>query len=162
MTYCQRVFSRSENVPTLTALQDAFEEHDIGAEISHGNEPVDMTSTEWTDIHITYQTDRQPVRIERLVSSGDIKREYGTFLEAIAGKPDSPEKRDVTAQLEASSQVYVFTVPTEDIAEDGWRMMSTAQQFFVENTDGILQVDGEGFFYLDEDTFDILLDMEEE
>lgn len=162
MTYCQRVFSRGKTVPPLVELRETFVENDIEAEVTHDDGPVDMAATDWTVIDLTYHTDRRPVRIERVFSSENVERESKSFLAMIDDMPDTPEKKDVINQLGAAVQVYVFTVPTEDIAEAGWRMMSTAQQFFVEATDGILQVDGEGFFYLDEDTFDVLLDTGEE
>ncbi|MHC4663512.1 MAG: hypothetical protein ACYS8W_17775 [Planctomycetota bacterium] len=162
MTYCQRIFSRGKDVPTLAELRESFEENEIEAEMTRDDGPVDATAKDWTGVDLTYQTDRKPVRIERVFVKENVEREARSFLDLFGAFPDSPEKKDVINQLEASEQVYVFTVPTEDIIEAGWRIMSTAQQFFVEATDGILQVDGEGFFYLDEDTFDVLLDMGEE
>jgi hypothetical protein len=146
-TYC-RVFCARENSPPLRLLLDFLK--------SKGQIPLipkmEMAALEdwaWVQISLGYSRERKPIQLFCIRDRGSYQdvyeKEKAEFLERLSVFDDI--EGQLTRECVRRSRFIVTTrlIPS-DITEEGYDFNGWILEFFQENCDGVVQVDGQGFF----------------
>ncbi len=143
-----RVFCRRENSPPLRLLLDYLK--------SKGQLPlipkVDPAALDdWAWVHITlgYSRERKPIQLVCVRDRGSyqdaFEQERQYYLERLAAYSDV--EAEVVRQCVADARFVVTTrLSKADITEEGYDFNGWVLEFFQDNCDGIVQMDGQGFF----------------
>jgi hypothetical protein len=116
--------------------------------------PTDMTEEaldEWAWVHVTLQYDRarKPVQLfcfrDRGTYQDAFEQEKGQFLEALTSY-DDVEATLVADQIKKTRFILLTRMDPTDITDDGYDFSGWILEFYQENCDGIVQVDGQGFY----------------
>lgn len=144
-----RVFCQKENPSPLRLMIDFLK--------SRGQLPIlppDMTDEaldEWAWVHISLQYDRarKPVQVfcfrDRGTYQEGFEQEKTQFLEALTSY-DDVEATLVADQLRKVRFILLTRVDPTDITDEGYDFNGWILEFYQENCDGIVQVDGQGFY----------------
>jgi len=143
-----RVFCARENSPPLRLLLDYLKSKGQTPLIPK-MDPAALDDWAWVQISIGYHRERKPIQVFCVRDRGtyqDVhKQEREAFLERLSIFDD------IEAQLAREcvnrSQFIVTTrMIQQDVTDDGYDMNGWILEFFQENCDGIVQIDGQGFF----------------
>ena len=144
-----RVFCQKENPSPLRLMIDFLK--------SRGQLPIlpsDMKEEaldEWAWVHVTLQYDRarKPVSVfcfrDRGTYQDAFEQEKGQFLEALTSYDDM-EASLVADQLRKARFILLTRLDPTDITDEGYDFNGWILEFYQENCDGIVQVDGQGFY----------------
>ncbi len=144
-----RVFCQNENSPPLRLLLDFLR--------SRGQLPItppDMDQTgldewAWAQLALGYHRDRKAIRLFCVRDRGSYKdmfdQERTHFLEVLSAFDDI--EADLMREHVTRARFILTTqlVPA-DITDEGYDFNGWILQFYQENCNGIVQVDGQGFF----------------
>jgi hypothetical protein len=163
MGYYIRAFCKASKVPDLASIQAWLRAYNSTAVIDEPDHAIDaarsdemkqpilnLATTDWEQIAVVYRAGKLPILAEcnRNDDSDDClaNEEIAEFVEFI-GKPGlSVAKRKVLQHLAATTFIIACQLPTSDIDEIGYEINSLFLRFFVDNCDGMIQADGEGFY----------------
>lgn len=143
-----RVFCARENSPPLRLLLDFLK--------SKGQVPLipKMDSAaldDWAWVHVSlgYHRERKPIQLfcarDRGTYQDVHQQERDQFLERLAVFDD--EEAQITRECVKRSRFILTTrMVKDDVTDDGYDFNGWILQFFQEQCDGIVQIDGQGFF----------------
>ena len=146
MGYYVRVFCKSEAVPSFKELEEYMLSRNKGYNL---NGTVDDNNNSWTDFELHYKEGKLPLLVELNWTNeeGSIgAEEVEEFLEEIGSPGFSITKWKVVQHLKQTKYIVCSQLPTSDIADDGYNANSELLNFFVENYQGMIHADGEGFY----------------
>ncbi len=144
-----RVFCQKENPSPLRLMIEFLK--------SRGQLPIlppDMTDEaldEWAWVHVTLQYDRarKPVQVfcfrDRGTYQEGFEQERTQFLEALTLR-DDVEATLVTEELKKARFMILTRLDPADITDEGYDFNGWILEFYQENCNGIVHVDGQGFY----------------
>lgn len=144
-----RVFCQNENSPPLRLLLDFLR--------SRGQIPVtppnmDQTALDewaWAQLALGYHHDRKPIQLFCIRDRGSYKvvfdQERTHFLDILSAFDDIEAELMREHVTRARFILTTQLVPT-DITDEGYDFNGWILQFYQEQCNGIVQVDGQGFF----------------
>jgi hypothetical protein len=164
MGHYVRAFCTTTKIPNPGPIQTWLRKHKSKAvldEPNHALERVekgkipkpalDLKSKDWVQIAVSYQPGKLPILAEcnsSKTSEGKalMQEEIAEFVEFI-GKPGrSAGKARALAHLAKTKFIIACQLPTSDMEEDGYQANWEFVCYFREYCDGMIQVDGEGFY----------------
>jgi hypothetical protein len=148
MGYYLRVFCKSADVPSLIAVRKYIESLAKGYEIEDDNQ----YPSAWSYFSFYYKKKKFPVLIEVNKLSDDdalAKEEIEEFIEEIGSAFFSLAKRKIINHLKGSTFTVAAQLPVSDIEDDGIAANQILLSYFIENCEGLMQIDGEGFYFKD-------------
>ena len=144
-----RVFCQKENPSPLRLMIDFLK--------SRGQLPIlpsemkDESLDDWAWVHVTLQYDRarKPVQVfcfrDRGTYQEAFEQERDQFLQALISYDDL-EASLVADTLKKARFVLVTRIDPTDITDDGYDFNGWILEFYQENCNGIVHVDGQGFY----------------
>jgi hypothetical protein len=149
MGYFTRVFCKSEIKPSIKQILDRI--NSLGYSVNSNLDPNESDSKDWTNFELNYKDGKLPILVEvnKLGDSdGLAEDEIEEFQESI-GKPRlfSSNKKKVLKHLEQTKFILCNQLPTSDIDDDGYDINGELMSIFVYEYDGMIQCDGEGFYF---------------
>lgn len=142
-----RVFTRSPRVPSPQAIADYLRGRRFEARVESG---VYSRGYEgWRRLHLFYAEGRSPLVLERQPLHGDapLPDRLRALMDATATAPDSRDKRRILEFLAQASQVFELSLPLDFDRGAGRRLISSELlNYLQKESDGLIQVDGEGYF----------------
>jgi hypothetical protein len=143
-----RVFCGRENSPPLRLLLD-FLKSKGQTPLVPKMDPAALDEWAWVQVSLGYNRERKPIQVFCVRDRGSYQdvhqqeREY--FLERLSVFDDV--EAQLTRECVARSQFVVSTrMVKNDLTDEGYDFNGWILQFFQENCDGIVQMDGQGFF----------------
>lgn len=148
MSFYVRVFSLSEDFPSLNAICDELLEEGYEFSTSPGKNEPEFQVENWKDIVFQYNENNKPFILERnTIADADslFKEEQKEFLDDIKDIPYSKGQKRAMEILKNAVQIYAFELD-EDFTEEGWEFLECILDFLSDATDGYVQVDEEGIY----------------
>lgn len=148
MGYYTRVFCKSNRKPTVKKILEQLNSNNFSA-ISNLDEN-ELESENWSYFELQYKEGKLPILVE-LNAIGDpegiAEEEIEEFKSAI-GKPMffSLGKKKVLKQLDQTNFILCNQLPISDIDEDGHDINDQLMEMFVNECEGMIQCDAEGFY----------------
>lgn len=145
--YC-RVFCMKENSPPLRLVLDFLKSRGQVPLIPK-MDPAALDDWAWVQISLGYNKDRKPIQVFCARDRGNYKdvleQERGYFLERLSVFDD--EEAQLAREFVKKARFVATTrMIKADISEEGYDFNGWILEFFQENCDGIVQMDGQGFF----------------
>lgn len=143
-----RVFCGRDNSPPLRLLLDFLK--------SKGQIPLipkmDSAALDdwaWVQVSLGYHRERKPIQLfcarDRGTYQDVHQQERDQFLERLSVFDD--EEAQITRECVKRSRFILTTrLVKDDVTDEGYDFNGWILQFFQENCDGIVQIDGQGFF----------------
>ena len=143
-----RVFCTRENSPPLKLLLD-FLKSKGQLPLVPKMDPAALDDWAWVQISLGYSRERKPIQLVCARDRGSYKdvfdQERKYFLDQLDAFSDV--EAQVVRQCVADSRFLVTTrLAKTDITEEGYDFNSWILEFFQENCNGVVQLDGQGFF----------------
>lgn len=143
-----RVFCSRENSPPLRLLLD-FLKAKGQIPLIPKVDPAALDDWAWVQISLGYHRERKPIQIfctrDRGSYQEDLEKERAQFLKRLAIFDDI-EAQLVREHVTRARFIVTTRVVQSDITEEGYDFNGWLLEFFQENCNGIVQVDGQGFF----------------
>jgi hypothetical protein len=144
-----RVFCLRKESPPLGLLIEFLKARGATPIIpSEVNEKL-LNSWNWVGLELGYAKDRKPILLTCVRKGGAQDDVYKTDIEGLLHFVEAHHEDDnwrVVDQLRAC-RFYIATIlDKNDISEEGYDFNGWILQFFQENCDGLVQIDGQGFF----------------
>jgi hypothetical protein len=112
-------------------------------------DPEALDDWAWVQMSIGYHRERKPIQLYCLRDRGSFQdlfeQERKTFLERLSVF-DHVEGQLVREHVTRARFVATTRLVKDDITEDGYDFNGWILEFFQENCNGLVQVDGQGFF----------------
>ncbi|MGB0910925.1 MAG: hypothetical protein ACPGYT_11230 [Nitrospirales bacterium] len=155
-----RVFCQREDTPPLKLLLDFLKSKNQIPLIAT-MDPAALDDWDWTHISIGYDRERKPIQLFCVRDKGTYKdvfeTETITFLNRLS--PHDHEEAQIARGFVTKAKFIATTqIVKDDISDEGYDFNGWILEFFQENCDGIVQIDGQGFF---SPKGDLVVDMEE-
>ncbi|WP_447979109.1 hypothetical protein [Candidatus Nitrospira bockiana] len=143
-----RVFCARENSPPLRLLLD-FLRSKGQIPLIPKMDPAALDDWAWVQISIGYNRERKPIQVFCARDRGSYedvhKQEREAFLERLSVFDDL--EAQLARECVSRSRFIVTTrMVQQDITEDGYDFNGWILEFFQDNCNGIVQIDGQGFF----------------
>lgn len=156
-----RVFCQREESPQLKLLLD-FLKSKNQVPLIPKIDPEALDDWDWTQITLGYNRERKPIQLFCVRDHGSYKDVYETekvtFLNRLS--PYDDEEAQIAREFVTRSRFIATTQMVEkDITEEGYDFNGWILEFFQENCNGIVQIDGQGFF---SPRGELVVDMEDE
>lgn len=144
-----RVFCLRKESPPLALLIEFVKARGATVIIpSEVNEKL-LNSWNWVGLDLGYAKDRKPILLTCVRKSGAQEDIYKQDIEGLLHYVEAHHEDDnwrVVDQLRAC-RFYIATIlDKNDISEEGYDFNGWILQFFQENCDGLVQIDGQGFY----------------
>ena len=159
LTY-SRVFCMREDSPPLRLLLD-FLKSKNQIPLIPKMDPAALEDWDWVHVSLGYSRERKPIRLFCV-------RDRGTYQDVFEGEKTSFFNRisvfdDVEAEIAReciSKSHFIATTQMvkKDITDEGYDFNGWILEFFQENCNGIVQIDGQGFY---SPKGELVVDMEE-
>lgn len=159
LTY-SRVFCMREDSPPLRLLLD-FLKSKNQIPLIPKMDPAALEDWDWVHVSLGYSRERKPIRLFCV-------RDRGTYQDVFEGEKTSFFNRisvfdDVEAEIARefiSKSHFIATTQMvkKDITDEGYDFNGWILEFFQENCNGIVQIDGQGFY---SPKGELIVDMEE-
>jgi hypothetical protein len=155
-----RVFCQREDSPQLRLLLD-FLKSKNQIPLIPKMDPEALDDWDWTQITLGYNRERKPIQLFCVRDRGSYKDVYETektlFLNRLSVFDD--EEAQIAREFVNRARFIATTqMVKKDITEDGYDFNGWILEFFQENCNGIVQIDGQGFF---SPRGELVVDMEE-
>lgn len=143
-----RVFCGRDNSPPLRLLLDYLKSKGQIPLIPK-MDPEALDDWAWVQISIGYHRDRKPIQLVCARDRGSYQdvheQERAQFLERLTVFDDI--EAQLAHECVSKSRFLVTTRMVQgDITDEGYDMNGWILEFFQENCNGIVQIDGQGFF----------------
>jgi len=148
MGYYTRVFCRAENFPAFNALQEYISSR---SPLYRLEGEVDDKGLYWTNLELFYKDGRHPIPVELnwCDEAGSVGREeLNEILDDIGSPGWSLKKRRVIQQLK-QTKFIVCNQLLSDLDDDGFLANDCLMRFFVDNFQGMIHAENEGFYNSD-------------
>ncbi len=152
MGYYIRVLSPMESAPTLREICDCLSNNKLKFSINYSNNSKELNNKKWKQILFQYDPKNIPIILDRDViseSKNIVTDEINEFLDKINELGFSLNKGKIKKMLQVTKQIFALQIPTTDITGnnwEGWKLTDAIVKYLVENTNGFVQADGEGFY----------------
>ena len=155
-----RVFCSRENSPPLRLLLD-FVKSKGQIPLIPKMDPEALDDWAWIQISIGYNRERKPIQLVCARDRGSYQdvhqQERDAFLERLSIFDDI--EAQLARECVRKSRFLVTTRMVQgDVTDEGYDMNGWILEFFQEQCDGIVQIDGQGFF---SPKGELIVDMEE-
>jgi hypothetical protein len=112
-------------------------------------EPAALDDWAWVHVSVGYHRERKPIQLfcarDRGTYQDVHQQERDQFLERLAVFDD--EEAQIARECVKRSRFILTTrMVKDDVTDDGYDFNGWILQFFQEQCDGIVQIDGQGFF----------------
>lgn len=159
LTY-SRVFCMREDSPPLRLLLD-FLKSKNQIPLIPKMDPEALDDWDWVHISLGYHRERKPIRLFCVREQGTYKDVYESeksgFLEQLSVYDDV--EAQIAREFIAKCKFIATTqMVQKDVSEEGYDFNGWILEFFQENCNGIVQIDGQGFF---SPKGELVVDMEE-
>ncbi len=143
-----RVFCIRENSPPLRLLLDFLKSRGQ-APLHPKMDPAALDEWAWVQVTLGYSRDKKPIQVFCLRDRGMhqelLEKERAHLLDRLSMFDDV--EADLARHFVTKARFMVTTgYVKSDITEEGYDFNGWILQFFQENCDGVVQVDGQGFF----------------
>jgi len=143
-----RVFCTRENSPPLRLLLDYLKSKGQIPLIPK-MDPAALDDWAWVRISLGYSREKKPIQVFCLRDRGtykeDFEKERAEFLDRLSVFDD--EEAQVAREFVTRARFLVTTqLAKADITEAGYDFNGWILEFFQDNCNGVVQVDGHGFF----------------
>jgi hypothetical protein len=143
-----RVFCGRDNSPPLRLLLDYLKSKGQVPLIPK-MDPEALDDWAWVQISIGYHRDRKPIQLVCARDRGSYQdvheQERAQFLERLTVFDDI--EAQLVRECVSKSKFLVTTRMVEgDVNDEGYDMNGWILEFFQENCNGVVQIDGQGFF----------------
>ena len=143
-----RVFCVRENSPPLKLLLDFLKSRGQVPLIPR-MDPEALDDWAWVQISIGYHRERKPLQVYCIRDRGSyqdvFEQERKDFLERLSVY-DDVEGQLVREHVARARFIATTRMVKTDITEDGYDFNGWILEFFQENCNGLVQMDGQGFF----------------
>ena len=141
-----RIFGRNDITPDPAALQVHLQS--LGLPSAGQFRGDDLG---WTGVELTFEAGATPVHVERyLTTTDDLRDDLNTWAAWLETQDHEPRHRALMEHVIATRQLITVRRPLDHADEVTLERFCTALcQWVATQTDGIYQVDGEGFFAAD-------------
>ena len=143
-----RVFCTRDNSPPLRLLLDFLKSRGQITLIPK-MDPAALDDWAWVQITLGYYRERKPIQLLCVRDRGSyqdvFEKEKADFLERLTVFDDI-EAHLVREYVSKARFIATTRMIAGDITEEGYDFNGWILEFFQENCDGIVQVDGQGFF----------------
>ena len=155
-----RVFCQRQDTPPLKLLLDYLRAKNQTPLIPT-MDPAALDDWDWVHISLGYHRERKPLQLFCVRDKGTYKdvfeTEKVTFLNRLS--PHDHIEAQIAREFVTHAQfIATIQMHKDDISEDGYDFNGWILEFFQENCDGIVQIDGQGFF---SPKGELVVDMEE-
>jgi hypothetical protein len=143
-----RVFTSTTETPTLPVLANKLEMEGFDFDTYPKKDDPRFLEPNWRTFHISYDERSASVILDRSLKGEEDKlfeEELEEFGQTLATLEDSPGKQTVQELLANTQQVFACLIP-DDITEHGWELVEVLLEVVLDQTGGMLQVDGEGWY----------------
>ena len=143
-----RVFCLREDSPPLRLLLD-FLKSKNQIPLIPKMEPEALDDWDWIHISLGYHRERKPIRLFCVRNRGAYKdifeSEQKSFLDVLSVYDDV--EAQIAREFIGKCQFIATTqMVKNDVSEEGYDFNGWILEFFQENCNGIVQIDGQGFF----------------
>ena len=144
-----RVFCQRENSPPLRLLIDFLKARGQTAIVPSGIEEGALDEWAWVQMTLLYHRDRKPIQLFCLRDRGSYKdvydQEKAQFLELLSAHEDI-ESQLVRDYVSRSRFILTTRMAENDVTEEGYDFNGWILEFYQEQCNGIVQIDGQGFY----------------
>lgn len=150
MGYYVRVFCKSGKKPNVRQVLEHINSLGRSYRAESDLNLEEMEVADWTDFELRYDPGKNPILVEcnnigdeNGIAEGEIEE----FIETI-GKPGlfASKKKKVIQHLRDTKYIIANQLLTGDINSIGYDANKEFLKYFVDNYEGLLQVDAEGFY----------------
>ena len=156
-----RVFCSREDSPPLRLLLDFLKSKNQTPLIPKMEKEA-LEDWDWVHISLGYQRERQPIRLFCIrVIKAHIKDVFETEQTGFTNRLsafDDVEAQIATEFISKAHFIATTQMVKNDITDDGYDFNGWILEFFQENCNGIVQIDGQGFY---SPKGELVVDMEE-
>lgn len=143
-----RVFCNRENSPPLKLLLD-FLKSKGQLPLIPKMDPAALDDWAWVQISLGYNRERKPIQLMCARNRGSYKdlfeQEQQFFVNQVAAFSDV--EAQVVRQCLADARFLITTqLVKTDVSDEGYDFNSWVLEFFQDNCNGVVQIDGQGFF----------------
>ncbi len=147
LTY-SRVFCMREDSPPLRLLLD-FLKSKNQVPLIPKVEPAALDDWDWVHISLGYHRERKPIRLFCIRDRGSyqdvFESEKSAFLDQLSVYDDI--EAQIAREFIAKARFIATTqMVKNDVSDEGYDFNGWILEFFQENCNGIVQIDGQGFF----------------
>jgi hypothetical protein len=143
-----RVFCRRENSPPLRLLLDFLRSRGQ-VPLVPKMDPAALDEWAWVQVSLGYNRERKPIQLFCVRDRGSyqdvFEQERATFMERLSFYDDI-EAQLAREYVNRARFVATTRMVKNDINEDGYDFNGWILEFFQDNCNGIVQMDGKGFF----------------
>lgn len=159
LTY-SRVFCQREESPPIRLLLD-FLKSKNQIPLVPKMDPEALDDWDWTQITLGYHRERKPIQLFCVRDRGSYQDVYESektmFLQRLSVYDDE-ESQIAREFIDRSRFIATTQMVKNDITDEGYDFNGWILEFFQENCNGIVQIDGQGFF---SPRGELVVDMEE-
>lgn len=146
-SYC-RVFCQREDPPPLRLLLDYMKSKNQ-IPLVPKMDPAALDDWAWVQVTLGYHRERNPIQLFCVRDRGSYKdvfeKEQSGFLSQLSAFGDV--EADLAREFVQRARFIATTrIIKDDITEDGYDFNGWILEFFQDNCNGIVQIDGHGFF----------------
>ncbi len=146
-SYC-RVFCQREEPPPLRLLLDYMKSKSQIALLPK-MDPEALDDWAWVQVTLGYHRDKKPVQLFCIRDRGTYKdlfeKEQQGFMAQLA--PFGDEEAQIAREcIERSRFIATTRIITNNITDDGYDFNGWILEFFQDNCNGLVQIDGQGFY----------------
>ena len=143
-----RVFCTRENSPPLRLLLD-FLKSKGQIPLIPKMDPAALDDWAWVRVSLGFSRENKPIQLfclrDRGTHKDDLEKERAEFLERLSVFDD--EEAQLARELVTRARFLVTTqIVKGEITEAGYDFNGWILEFFQDNCNGVVQVDGQGFF----------------
>ncbi len=155
-----RVFCSRKDSPPLRLLLD-FLKSKNQIPLIPKMDPEALEDWDWIHISLGYNRERKPIRLFCVRDQGTYQDVYETEKKGFTSRLSAFD--DVEAQIareciDKSHFIATTQMVKADISDDGYDFNGWILEFFQENCNGVVQIDGQGFY---SPKGELIVDMEE-
>ena len=147
LTY-SRVFCMREDSPPLRLLLD-FLKSKNQIPLIPKVDPEALDDWDWVHISLGYHRERKPIRLFCVRDRGTYKDVYesekSAFLEQLS-MYDAVEAQIAREFIAKCKFIATTQMVKNDVTDEGYDFNGWILEFFQENCNGIVQIDGQGFY----------------
>ena len=146
-SYC-RVFCQREEPPPLRLLLDYMKSKSQIALLPK-MDPEAIDDWAWVQVTLGYHRDKKPVQLFCIRDRGTYKdlfeKEQQGFMAQLS--PFGDEEAQIAREcIERSRFIATTRIITNNITDDGYDFNGWILEFFQDNCNGLVQIDGQGFY----------------
>ncbi len=144
-----RVFCQRENSPPLRLLLDFLRVRGHAAIVPSGINDEALDEWAWVQMPLLYHKDRRPIQLFCVRDRGSYRdvydQEKAQFLEMLSVYEDV-ESQLVREYVNRSRFILTTRMTDNDVTEEGYDFNGWILEFYQEQCNGIVQIDGHGFY----------------